>query len=178
MTMDIQEEVLYAVRRKRAILFSKNSECLQSLSVLLSVTDRRAVTLWALDLAQCSAESLTDSKASVAKEAVDQSRRWAKGQIKMTQAKRAILACHQASKTASAENAAAFHAIGQACSTVHSVKHALGFPIYDLTALVRRHSAEGCEELLRERIAEYVEKLLYWRDHGNEQTEWADFLEK
>lgn len=48
---------------------------------------------------------------------------WAAGEIKMPIAKRAILDCH-----------------------------AIGFPIYDLMALIRDSGLEHCDEMIQERM--------------------------
>ena len=48
----MKEEVLRALKNKRSILFSPKSEKLQPFSLLLSVSDRHAVILWALEQAE------------------------------------------------------------------------------------------------------------------------------
>lgn len=177
--MNTQQEVQSALKRGRAILFTKNSECLQPLSILLSVSKRKSIVLWALDLAKDAADLIADPQFSyTAKRAVDECSLWAQGKIKLPQARKAILACHGAAKKASDPVTAAFlHAIGQTCSTVHTVKHALGFPVYDLTACVFRSGAENCTERISERIAQYMDRLLFRRDHFDDFNEWADFIE-
>ena len=176
--MDITQEVQNSLRHGRSILFTKNSECLQPLSILLSVSDRKPIIVWALDLAKDTADLIADPQfAYTAKRAVEECRLWAQGKIKMPQARKAIVACHSAAKKASDPATASFlHAIGQACSTVHTVKHGLGFPVYDLTAIVYRFGVENCGEKVAERIAQYMERLLYRREHFDEFNEWASFI--
>ena len=66
-------------------------------------------------------------------------RAWAAGELKMRPAQRSILRCHALAKELpSPADIAACHAVAQACSVVHTPGHALGYPIYDLTSLVRR----------------------------------------
>lgn len=177
--MDITQEVQSALKRGRSILFSKNSECLQPLSILLSVSKRKSIILWALDLAKDTAYLISDPQlAYTAKKAVDESILWAQGKIGMPQARKTILACHCAAKKASDPVTVSFlHAIGQACSTVHTVKHGLGFPVYDLSACVYRFGAENCKEKVSERLAQYIDRLLYRRDHFDDFKEWANFIE-
>lgn len=179
MNMNTEQEVQNALKRGRAILFSKNSECLQPLSILLSVSKHKSIVLWALDLAKETADLIADSQFSyTAKRAVDECSLWAQGKIKMPQARKAILACHGAAKKASDPVTAAYlHAIGQACSTVHTAKHGLGFPVYDLSACVFRFGSENCTERISERIAQYMDRLLFRHDHFDDFKEWADFIE-
>lgn len=176
--METEQEVKNALKHGRKILFTKHSECLQPLSVLLQISSRRAVVLWALDLAEEAAGTISDAQLSyTAKRAVDESRLWAQGKIGMRQAREAILACHRAAKNASDPiTASLLHAIGQACSTVHTEKHGLGFPVYDLTACVYRFGAENYREKLEERLAQYMERLLYRREHCDDFKTWAEFL--
>ena len=69
------------------------------------------------------------------------------------------------------------HAVGQACSTVHTQRHAMGFPIYDLTAIVRDCGVDHCREAVEHRKQEYIERLTAWqhieRVGGGK---WADFF--
>ncbi len=113
----------------------------------LSECNRRAVVLWALELANEAATALKkrNTNGILAEKAVAAARMWAAGQVKMPFAQRAILDCHKAAKTAdSAEDAALFHAVGQAAGTVHTVGHALGFPICELTSLVYKYGVDAC----------------------------------
>ena len=60
---------------------------------------------------------------------------------------------------------------------VHTVGHALGYPIYELTAIVRRYGIENCRVAVETRAYEYVEKLLYWEKHQTEYDgKWATYL--
>ena len=96
----------------------------------------------------------------------------------MSEARKAILSCHiMAKELVSEEDKALCHAVGQACSCVHTVKHALGYPIYELTALVRRYGIEDCVTPVETRKQEYVEKILYWNRRCQEDVrEWAKFI--
>ena len=54
----------------------------------------------------------------------------------MPVAKRAILDVHAMAKLMDDPvDAALCHAVGQGCSCVHTPKHALGLPVYELTAV-------------------------------------------
>ena len=70
--------------------------------------------------------------------ALDAAWLWARGRLKMHVAQRAILDCHAMAKdVTTAADAALCHAVGQACGTVHTAGHAMGYPVYELTAIVR-----------------------------------------
>ena len=69
------------------------------------------------------------------------------------------------------------YAVGQACAVVHTAGHALGYPMYDLTSIVRRVGPDGCREAVEARKAEYIARLFYWDAHAPDyQGTWAEFL--
>lgn len=69
------------------------------------------------------------------------------------------------------------HAIGQACAVVHTAGHAIGYPIYDLSAIIYKYGADNCSKAVEERKQEYIGRLFYWNEHLNEyKGEWARFL--
>jgi hypothetical protein len=98
----------------------------------------------------------------------------------MREAQRAILNCHAfAKEIASPEDIALCHAVGQACGVVHANGHAIGFPVYELTAMVHRLGIDSCKETIESRIADYTLRIAYWRKHyTNYQGKWADFMEE
>lgn len=112
--------------------------------------------------------------------AVQLSREWAAGNVKMTVAKQAILQAHAVSKELdSLEEIALCDAVGQACSVVHTPGHALGFPIYELTALVRRHGVTACAPIVEARMLHYVERMQYWCERERSSPyEWATFMSR
>lgn len=177
---DWTAQVRHRLKQKRQLLFSKDSICLQELFFLMRRQDRRALVLWALELAQQGVQELElrypDEQRPA--RAVEAAGLWASGRWKMPQARRAILDCHAfAREITDPADIALCHAVGQACSVVHTPGHAPGFPIYELTALVRRLGPESCREAVERRVWEYTDRLLYWQDHWRESgTQWADFL--
>ena len=82
---------------------------------------------------------------------------WAKGMIKMPEARVKILAAHSAARAAYSPVAcAAARAVAQAVSTVHTRKHAMGVVYYGLTAIALAKGGDvGCAEIDRE-----VERML------------------
>ena len=77
------------------------------------------------------------------------------------------------------EDIAICHSIGQACAVVHTAGHAIGYPLYDLTAIIYRYGIERCKDAVEQRKQEYIEKVTYWNIHlGDYQGTWADFMLK
>lgn len=178
--MELQETIIRRQKSRRQILFSREDPCIQLLQVQIDRCSRQAVISWALDLAEetvCLLEQKYPNDPR-AREALTLTWQWARGEIKMPVAKGAILACHGAAKEISDwECIAHYHAIGQACGTVHANGHAIGYPIYDLTALIRKEGVTGCENLVHNRIMHYSEKLRYWCVASKDSREkWADFI--
>ena len=62
----------------------------------------------------------------------------------------------------------------------HTPGHAIGFPMYELTVIVRVCGAERCREPVETRAAEYLQRLTLWSEHiahnANGGYEWAAFL--
>lgn len=153
---------------------------MQELDLLIMNQSRKAVTLWALELAEETALLLSEKYPNEKRpyEAYKWSKMWAQGEIKMPEAKKSILACHALAKELdSKEYIALCHAVGQASSVVHTVRHTMGYPIYDLTATVYRLGADNCKEAVEKRVNEYTEKLLkISENHLFDNINWADFI--
>lgn len=178
--MQWKEILQKRIRARRQILFSKDDPEILSLQFLIRQQPRKAVILWALELAEETARQLeakypADRRAA---DAVALTRQWAAGEVKMPVAKQAILPCHGAAKEiASQADIARYHAVGQACGTVHTLGHAIGYPIYDLTARIRENGLEHCDEIIHHRIEYYISRLLYWAENcGAHPGPWAGFI--
>lgn len=174
--------VVTRMRRKDQILFAPDSPLLQDLATALAGQSRRAVTLWALEQAGRVALQLAEKypDLSCPMDAVAAARAWAAGQIRMPQAKRAILACHAMAKDLPEDPAAAArcHAVAQGCSTVHTTGHALGLPIYEMTALVYEQGVPGCRAAAEAQAAAYRQRLFYWQQQAPASPgPWAPFLQ-
>ena len=176
--MDWMADVEAKLRRHNQILFGKDNPLLLALDTLLQGQSHRTQVLWALELAE---EIVGELEAKYPGEhrprkALDAARLWARGEIKMRPAQRKILDCHAAAKErTSPEDIALFHAVGQGCSVVHTPRHALGLPMYELTALVRRYGLADCRRPVEERMDRYVAGLSYWSSHPSNGP-WADFI--
>jgi hypothetical protein len=95
-------------------------------------------------------------------------------------AKQAILNCHaMAKELADPVDIARCHAVGQACSVVHTTGHALGYPMYELTAMVLELGLDDCRESVEQRVMYYEQRLRYWVEYEKTcQQNWAGFLKK
>lgn len=180
MNDDIKLSVQAKFKRGNLILFTRNSECLQELISLIEVQKHRTLVMWALDCAQ---EPLRNFESKFPKElrprrALELSEAWAKGEIKMAVAKRAILDAHAVAKEIDDEECISLvHAIGHAGATVHVETHALGLVFYELTAIVRNLGLDNCDRAVENRINTYYDRLVDWQQNIDRlEVKWALFL--
>ena len=175
-------EVKAKAKRKNQILFSKDSLLLTDLCQLIAQANRRALILWALELAGKTTWELAEKypEDHCPQEAIAASRAWAAGEIKMPIAKQAILNCHAMTKELNNPvDIARCHAVGQACSVVHTAGHALGYPMYELTAIVLEQGLDDCRDAVEHRVRYYEQRLHYWAEHEKSCSQnWASFLRK
>ena len=176
------DEVSGKLKKKNQILFSKNAEYMQDLLMLFEAQSHRCMALWAFDFAAESIERLEEKypEEKRPREALEAVKDWASGKIKMRAAQRKILDCHAFTKEIeNKEDIAICHSIGQACAVVHTAGHAIGYPMYDLTAIVYQYGIENCKDAIERRKQEYIEKIIYWNEHlCDYQGTWADFMLK
>ena len=167
-------------KRNNKLLFTRESACLQELLSLIRMQSHKTLVLWALECVQYPVATLKERYPADTRPeaAVCLSAQWAAGHVKMPAAKRAILQVHAMAKELSnPADIALCHAVGQACSTVHVETHAIGLPLYELTALVRECGIEDCKAALSEKIAQYVSCLYACADKANSPArQWAAFL--
>jgi len=167
-------------RRGNRILFDRDSDGLRELMARFDGQKHRTLVMWALDCAQAPSNILRmryplenrPANALIAAAA------WARGDIKMPEAKRAILAAHAFAKDiTNPADIALIHAVGQAASTVHVAAHALGLPFYELTSIVFELGIDHYREAADAKISAYLERLTYWQNHVDEVARtWASFL--
>lgn len=178
--MDWLEEARTRLKKGNQILFTKNSECLQEINMLFQDQEHRILILWAFEFAADSVAELARKYPGERRsgQALEAARDWAAGRVKMRLAQRRILDCHGLAKELTDRGDIALcHAVGQACSVVHTAGHAIGYPIYDLTGIVYRLGTERCREAVERRMRLYWERLLFWKDHVGEYSDtWAEFL--
>lgn len=180
--MDWMDTAQARLRRKNQVLFRPGDELLQPLARELESANHRAAALWAWELAEQMAAELArrhpeDPRPAAA---LAESRRWGAGLCTMRPAQRAILDCHACAKEwNSPVERALCHGVGQACSVVHTAGHALGGPVYQLTALALELGFPGCREAVERRAAWYRERLAYWKQwEPGADLAWADFMKR
>ncbi|MDF2699545.1 MAG: hypothetical protein K0Q49_1101 [Haloplasmataceae bacterium] len=173
-------DVEIKLKKKSKILFSRDSQCLKELRILIQLQNHRTLVMWALDCAKLPLEQFETkySDERRPRTCLELCEEWARGKIKMPIAKRAILDSHAVAKEIKdSEYGALCHAIGHAGATVHVETHALGLPFYELTALVLKYGKDDFSKPISEKINFYYSRLLYWQEHtDNLGLDWADFL--
>lgn len=167
-------------KKKNALLFSRDSECLQELKRLMEQQKHRTLVMWALDCAKVSLAQFEEKYPYELRprRALELCEAWSRGKIKMPAAKRAILDAHAVAKEIDDRVYGALcHGIGHAGATVHVETHALGLPIYELTSLVLKLGIDDYQKQVHEKIIYYCERLIYWRENIEKlDLEWAGFL--
>lgn len=165
----------------RKILFSRESACIQPLRTLIEKQTHKALVLWVLD---CTPRFLDIFEKDFPnelrpRELITIAKLWAKGEVKMPVAKKAIHAAHNAATDAEGFPAAqaAARAIGHAAATIHVETHALGIVFYGLTSLVYAEKPDDFDTFVAKECDWFFEKLKYWEANYNKvDTSWAPFL--
>ncbi len=173
-------DVEIKLKKRNKLLFSRDSQCLHELIKLIQLQNHRTIVMWALD---CAKLSLQQFEAKYPKEkrprnCLELCEAWARGEIKMPMAKHAILDSHAVAKEIDDnEYGALCHAIGHAGATVHVETHALGLPIYELTAIVLKYGQYNFHKPVSEKIDYYYNRMLYWQENTDKLgLDWANFL--
>lgn len=177
--MDLSD-VNIRLKRKNKILFTRDSACLQDLLVLIRKQKHRTLVMWVFECLEPAAQVLRehypqDDRVQIA---VDLCKQWAMGKVKMPMAKKALLQVHAIAKEIDNNvDIALCHAIGQALGCIHVETHAIGFVMYELSAIVFQYEHKNYGDYVEKRIIEYMNSLVYWEKHiDEEEREWADFL--
>lgn len=168
------------LKNKNALLFSRESECLQGLKLLIEQQRHRTLVMWALECAKVPLMQFEEKYPYEGRPrtALALCEAWSRGEIKMPAAKRAILDAHAVAKEINDRVYGALcHAIGHAGATVHVETHALGLPFYELTAIVLKSGESGYQKQVRGKIDDYCQRLIYWQENIETlDLEWAGFL--
>lgn len=167
-------------RKKNKILFTRDALCLQNLNDLIQRQNHRTLVMWALDCAKLTLKQFETKypNENRPRTCLEVCETWARGKIKMPVAKRAILDSHAVAKEIDdAEYGALCHAIGHAGATVHATGHAIGLPMYELTAMVLKYGINGFSKPVTDKIDYYIERLQYWQENTDKLgLEWGGFL--
>lgn len=166
--------------KKNKILFTRESECLQELIGLIQLQKHRTLVMWALD---CAKRTLEQFEAKYPDEnrpriCLKLCEDWATGKVKMPIARQAILDSHAVAKElGDSIYGDLCHAIGYAGATVHVETHAIGLPMYELTAIVLKYGKGNFEKPVNEKLDYYYNRLLYWQKNTDKLgLDWANFL--
>ena len=172
-------DVKQRLKRNNRILFTRESNCLEQLRRLICEQDHRTLALWALRCVEEPVRQLEERypEHDEPRQAQALCMAWAKGQIKMPAAKRAILAVHaMAKQLEDPADVALCHAVGQGCAAVHVETHAIGLPMYELTAIVRRCGIKQCETAIEQKMGQYMQQMELCRQEAQHSDDWVDFL--
>ncbi len=165
----------------RKILFTRESECIQPIRALVEQQKHRALVAWAFDcaprvLAIFERHCPNDPRPRLA---LETAQAWARGEVKMPAAKRAIHAAHNAATEAESCPAAqaAARAVGHAAATVHVETHALGLIFYGLTAFIYDENTTAYDGIVKRECGLFYDRLMYWQDQIDRvDVPWAGFL--
>lgn len=111
-------------------------------------SDHRLLALWAADCAQHVLHFFEEihPRDKRPRQAIELTRAWARGDIKVTQAKIAAWAANNAAREVSGAAKEAAHAAGQAAVVAHVAAHELGAAAYAIRAVRAAASKEECEK--------------------------------
>ncbi len=127
---------IYEIRKNkgRKILFNKDDGCLLGLDDQLKRSSHLLNALWAMDLArELTQEFSLDPEYPFLLESYESVYDWLLGNRKMSKARPYILKIHRLANDKDQKRYYLFHAIAQAFSVIHTPKHALGLPLYELS---------------------------------------------
>lgn len=167
------------------MLVNKEHPAVLPVAALMQTQEHTTLVLWAIDCAPHVLElfeacHLNEPRPRQALEAM---RLWARGEIKMPAAKRAILACHNAATEVAATGdpagEAAACAVGHAAATVHVQTHAIGLVLYGVTAFAYASPNYPADKdaIIAHECEWYLDKLNYWFARSDDEPgPWATFL--
>lgn len=148
---------------RRKMLSDMDAPYIQSLMRLIETQSKTTLARWAVDYAyefllplfNYCLEDLERAADSRPYEALVAANSWLDGQIKLPEAKKAILKCHETARENedSAVAQAAARAIGQCASTIHSARHCIGLALYGALALAYDQLGEDAKWKDLERAA-------------------------
>lgn len=126
--------------KARKMLSDLNAPYIQSLMKLIVTQSKETLAVWVLDYSETNLLPLWSKDYPDdlrPQNAINAAREWLSGNIKLPQAKSAILECHASAREADLNPVAqaAARAIGQCASTIHSAQHCIGLAFYGALAL-------------------------------------------
>lgn len=144
--------------KARKMLSDINAPYMQSLMRLIETQSKITLANWCIDYANKHILPIYESAYPADTRPVDAlsaARRWLNGEIKLPEAKAAILECHAAAREAENTPAAqaAARTIGQAAATIHAPTHSIGLALYGALAIAYDRAGINEKWDVYERIA-------------------------
>ncbi len=173
--------------KARKMLSDWKAPYIQSLMKLIETQSKETLAHWVVDYAEQVLLPIWMENGYQGDQrpraALNAAREWLAGNIKLPQAKAAILECHAAARDSEGNPAAqaAARAIGQSASTIHSARHCIGLAFYGALAVaydrlgiatpwneIEQYAAEECrrmESALRAIAVEGAQKpaKIHWK---------------
>ncbi len=176
--MQLNSIIEQRIRNKRKILFEACDDCLQPLDEALKKASHKVNILFAFrcleDLSIILKEKSVDVE--LLSHALRDAKSWASGDLKMPVVKKQILEIHHNAKQQTDKVIEAYlHAFAQGLSVIHTKKHAMGLPVYSLTGYVRGLEPNQYNEVISDKIKEYID-CLSGIDASNQTQKWASFI--
>ena len=131
---------------------------IQALVKLIETQSKTTLVTWCVDYAEQHYLPIYEKEKPADKrprKALEKARAWLNKEIKLPEAKTAILDCHTAAREAEKEPMiqAAARAIGQAASSVHTATHALGIAFYGAAVTAYKEAGLEASDEVYEKIA-------------------------
>lgn len=126
--------------KARKMLSNWEASYIQDLVALIETQSKNTLANWAMDYSSQVMLPLWEKyypNDKRPKNAIEAGRQWLLGEIKMPEAKKSILECHEAAREAEAYPVAmaAARAIGQSSATIHVARHCIGLALYGSLAV-------------------------------------------
>lgn len=151
--------------KPRKMLSDWEAPYIQSLMKLIETQSKETLANWAIDYSEKNLLPLWDkdfAADSRPQNAINAAKAWLAGEIKLPQAKKEILQCHDAAREAEGKpiSQGVARAIGQSASTIHSAQHCIGLAFYGALALAyNRIGVDKPWEEIQEIAAEECGKM-------------------
>ncbi len=151
----------------RKLLLTRNSLEIQEIRALIEKQQHKTLVLWAIDCADIALILFEKRQPGDfrPRRALEAARLWAKGIIKMPEAKKAAHETHQAATELQEIDpcaCAAARVMGHVIGTVHVETHALGVLFYTATAKVYEDISKDQTIVLKETVDWFYELLVFW----------------
>lgn len=177
--MSYTDIIVERIHRNRKILVEQADSPLISLTIRFETLSHKDTIRFAFKAILPILDELIDQTNRIdLQEPFDNSKAWAAGLLKMQDVKPLILRLHNdAKETNNLALEALYHAYGQGLSVIHTKKHAMGLPIYELTAKIRQTQPENYENVVNKTIQHYHE-ILNQIEREPDLNTWALFIQK